>query len=49
MDIKGWMRFYNVVNTVGIFQTKLSLMALCNKFMCERKKELRYLLHYGHV
>lgn len=38
MNIKGWKRFYNVVNTMRIFETKLSLMILCNKIMCESKK-----------
>lgn len=37
MDLKEWVRFYNVVNTIRVFQTQLFLMAPCNKIMCEKK------------
>lgn len=49
MGIKGWIRFYNVGNTMRTFQTNLSLMAQCNKIICERKKEPRCLLYHGYV
>lgn len=46
MDIKGWMRSYNVVNTMRTLQTNLSLMAQCNKIICEREKEPMFITHW---